>query len=214
MTPIRILIADDHALVRAGFRGLLQGIEGVIVVAEAADGQQAWDLIRTEQPTVALLDISMPGLNGLDLTARIASQNPQTKVIMLSMHASEDYILRAVKVGASGYLLKDATPEELSAAIKTVVAGGTYFNAMTSPKLVQTIGRDESVREPLDMLTPRQREILQLIGEGYSTKEIANLLDISIKTAEAHRTQLMNRLGLHDIASVVRYAIRTGLVEP
>jgi DNA-binding NarL/FixJ family response regulator len=213
MSPIRVLIADDHALVRAGFRGLLLGIEGVEVVAEASDGQEAWERIAAARPGLALVDISMPGLNGIELTARVAAEQPATRVIILSMHATEDYVLRAVRAGAAGYLLKDARPVELEWAIRAVDRGETYFSPAAATHLANHFRRG-GVNSRLESLTPRQREILQLIAEGHSTKEIARLLKVSVKTAEAHRTQLMMRLDLHDVAAVVRYAIQVGLVDP
>jgi len=213
MKPIRILIADDHALVRAGFRALLQAIEGVSVVAEAADGREAWELIRSTQPNVALLDISMPGLNGLELTARVVAEQPATRVIVLSMHLTEDYVLRAIKGGAVGYLLKDASPSELELTIRAAARGDTYISPKAARLIVDSLRNGETTPTRLDSLTPRQREILQLIAEGHTTKAIARILKISTKTAEAHRTQLMDRLDLHDLASVVRYAIQVGLVN-
>jgi len=213
MKPIRILIADDHALVRAGFRALLQAIEGVSVVAEAADGREAWELIRSTQPNVALLDISMPGLNGLELTARVVAEQPATRVIVLSMHLTEDYVLRAIRGGAVGYLLKDASPSELELTIRAAARGDTYISPKAARLIVDSLRNGETTPTRLDSLTPRQREILQLIAEGHTTKAIARILKISTKTAEAHRTQLMDRLDLHDLASVVRYAIQVGLVN-
>ncbi len=214
MSLLNVLIADDHGLVRAGFRALLDGIEGVKVVAEAENGRVAWELIRSLQPALALVDISMPLLNGLELTARVAAKQPKTRVIVLSMHADDDYIHRAIRAGAAGYLLKDTSPTDLERAIRAVDRGETYFRLAGGSHPGQSVParREESIR--LDSLTPRQREILQLIGEGYTTKVIAHLLGISVKTAEAHRTQLMERLDFHDVAAVVRYAIAVGLVNP
>ena len=214
MSALTVLVADDHGLVRAGFRALLQRIEGVKVVAEARDGREAWDLITALKPALALVDISMPLLNGLELTARVTAQLPCTRVIILSMHANQDYIQRAIKAGAAGYLLKDTSPADLERAIRAVDCGETYFNLPGVDRLARSlpVHRPEPAR--LDSLTPRQREILQLIGEGYSTKAIASRLGVSIKTAEAHRTQLMERLDMHDVAAVVRYAIAVGLVDP
>jgi len=199
--------------VRAGFRALLQAIEGVSVVAEAADGREAWELIRSTQPNVALLDISMPGLNGLELTARVVAEQPATRVIVLSMHLTEDYVLRAIKGGAVGYLLKDASPSELELTIRAAARGDTYISPKAARLIVDSLRNGETTPTRLDSLTPRQREILQLIAEGHTTKAIARILKISTKTAEAHRTQLMDRLDLHDLASVVRYAIQVGLVN-
>ena len=214
MNEIRVLIADDHVLVRCGFRSLLLGIEGVEIVAEASDGREAWELIRSLRPNLALVDISMPGLNGLDLTARVVTEQPATRVIVLSMHTAEEYVLRAVKAGAAGYLMKDAKPVELEWAIHAVSRGETYFSPPAATHLANYFRRGGGTQSRLETLTPRQREILQLIGEGHSTKEIAKVLKVSVKTAEAHRTQLMERLDLHDVAAVVRCAIQVGLVDP
>jgi DNA-binding NarL/FixJ family response regulator len=215
MGPIRVLLADDHALVRLGFRGLLSGLEGVEVVAETGDGLEALELIRARRPDVALVDVAMPGLNGLELTARVAAECPQTRVIVLSMHQSEEYALRAVRAGASGYLLKGADVAELEAAVRAVRRGETYFCPAVARYVTEHVRRGGGpVLSRLDSLTPRQREILQLIAEGRSTKAVARRLGISVKTAEAHRTQLMVRLGLHSVAEVVHYAIQAGVVQP
>ena len=214
MNAVRIILADDHALVRAGFRGLLAGIEGVEVVGEADNGQAALELIRRHDPDLALVDISMPGLNGVELTARVVAERPSTRVVVLSMHAGEDYVLRAVRAGAAGYLLKNASLAELELAISAVARGETYYSPPATKHIVENVRGGDAGTGRFDRLTPRQREILQLIGEGHSTKEIAGILKISVKTAEAHRTQLMDRLDIHDLASVVRYAIRMGLVDP
>lgn len=215
MSAIRVLLADDHDLVRAGFRALLQTMAGVQVVAEADDGRKALDLVRAHQPDVVLMDIGMPGLNGLDATARIAKEFPQTRVIVLSMHKAEEYVLGALKSGAAGYLLKDASPSELDTAIRSVARGDTYLSPPISRQVIDDYRkRTGDSQGPLDMLTPRQREILQLIAEGRSTKEIADVLHVSVKTVETHRAQLMERLDIHDVAGLVRYAIRVGLVTP
>jgi DNA-binding NarL/FixJ family response regulator len=215
MSSIRVLLADDHALVRLGFRGLLGSLEGVEVVAEAGDGREALELIRTRRPDVALVDIAMPGLNGLELTARVAAECPQTRVIVLSMHDSEEYAIRAVQAGASGYLLKGATLAELEAAVRAARRGETYFCPAVAGHIAGHVrGGGGPVVSRHDSLTPRQREALQLIAEGHSTKAVARRLGVSVKTAEAHRTQLMGRLGLHSVAEVVHYAIQAGLVQP
>lgn len=218
MTTIRVLLADDHALVRAGFRALLGNIEGVEVVAEAEDGRDALRLIAEYNPEVVLLDIAMPGLNGLEATVRIIAEFPGVRVIILSMHASEEYVLRALRAGAVGYLLKGARAAELELAVTSVARGETYLSPAASKHLVEQYVSQASdsglgASKPADRLTPRQREILQLIAEGQTTKEIAQLLDISIKTVEMHRAQLMDRLSIHDIAGLVRYAIRMGIVS-
>ena len=214
MTPIRVLIADDHRLVRAGIHALLRGLDGVEVAGEAGDGREAWELIGALRPGLALVDISMPLLNGLELTARVTAEQPATRVIILSMHRTEDYVLRAVRAGAAGYLVKDAKPEELEWAIRAVARGETYFCAAAAGHLAAHLRRGGGTNSRFESLTPRQREILQLIGEGHSTKEVAKLLKISLKTAETHRSQLMERLDLHDVAAVVRFAIQNGLVDP
>lgn len=215
MKAISVLLADDHELVRAGLRSLLQSIPGVKVVAEADDGRTALDLVRMHQPDVVLMDIAMPGLNGLEATARIVKECPRTRVIILSMHKAEEYVLNALRSGASGFLLKDASPSELTMAVQSVARGESYLSPPISRQVIENyrLRMGESAN-PLDLLTPRQRETLQLIAEGRSTKEIAGLLDVSVKTVETHRAQLMERLDVHAVAGLVRYAIRTGLVTP
>jgi DNA-binding NarL/FixJ family response regulator len=214
MRSIRILIADDHGLVRAGFSGLLGRLAGVEVVGEAADGLQAWSLIRELQPDLALVDIAMPGLDGIELTARVVAQQPATRVILLSMHTAEGYVRRALMAGSAGYLLKDTTLEELEKAIRAVSRRGTFYSPRVLEALSEAGQRADTAASRLKALTPRQRQLLQLIGEGRSTREIAESLAISVKTAETHRTQLMKRLDVHDIAAVVRFAIQSGLVDP
>jgi DNA-binding NarL/FixJ family response regulator len=211
---IRILLADDHALVRLGFRGLLRGLEGVEVVAEAGDGREAMRMIRGHRPDIALVDILMPGLNGLDLTARVAAECTDTRVIILSMYESEEYALRAVKAGAAGYLMKSASLAELEAALRAVRRGEIHFCPAVSRYITDHLRRGGDAASPYDRLTPRQREVLQLIAEGHSTKAIARRLGVSTKTAEVHRSQLMGRLGVHNVAGVVHFAIQAGIVQP
>lgn len=213
MSLIGVLLADDHDLVRAGIRSLLQTISGVKVLAEADDGRKALDLVRTHQPDVVLMDIAMPGLNGLDATSRIVKEFPRTRVIILSMHRSEEHVLGALRSGAAGYLLKDASPFELETAVRSVARGESYLSPPISRQVIEDY-RQRVSAGPLDLLTPRQREILQLIAEGRSTKGIASLLEISVKTVETHRAQLMERLDVHDVPGLVRYAMRTGLITP
>jgi len=213
MKSIRVLLADDHTLVRAGFRALLQSLGDVEIVAEAGDGNEALRLIEAHQPDVVLLDIAMPGLNGLEVAARVAQEFPSVRMIMLSMYANEEYVLQALRVGAAGYLLKDAGTSELELAVRAVARGDTYLSPPVSKPVIEDyVRRVSSQPGSLDRLTPRQREVLQLIARGYSTKEIAHTLNISVKTVETHRTQLMNQLDIHDVAGLVRYAIRVGLV--
>ena len=213
MKSIRILLADDHTLVRAGIRSLVQALPGIQVVAEAGDGREALSLIETHQPDVVLLDIAMPGLNGLEVAAQVADNFPYVRVMILSMHANEEYVLRALRAGAAGYLLKDADTAELELAIKAVTRGETYLSPAVSKHITEYIRRvGEEAHSTLERLTPRQREVLQLVAEGHTTQEIARMMNLSTKTVETHRTQLMERLDIHDIAGLVRYAVREGLV--
>lgn len=215
MNTTRILLADDHTLLRAGIRSLLEKMPGVEVIAEAADGREALDLIKTHQPNMVLMDIAMKGLNGLDATARIAREFPNVRVIILSMHANEEYVLQTLRAGASGYLLKDAATAELELAIQAVARRDTYLSPAISRRVIEDyLGRTSGVKGPAENLTPRQREILQLIAEGRSTKEIAFVLKLSVKTVDTHRAQLMDRLGVHDVPGLVRQAMRMGLVPP
>lgn len=215
MGTIRVLLADDHRLVRAGLRVLLQSIEGVQVVAEAGNGYEALQLAEQHQPDIVIMDIGMDGLNGLEAAARLAKFSPSPRVIILSMHATEEYVRRSLQAGAVGYLLKGADPAELEFALQAVMRGETYLTPAVSKQVVQDYLQGTGVKsDPLRELTPRQREVLQLIAEGNSTKEIAYKLSLSIKTVETHRSELMNRLDIHDVAGLVRYAIRTGLVTP
>lgn len=221
MESIRVLIADDHALVRAGIEALLKSLAGIRVVAKAGDGHEALRLIREVRPDIVLMDIRMPGLNGLEATERARRAFPEVRIIILSMHSNEEYVVQALRVGAAGYLLKDSGPEELELAVTTVAGGNTYLCQAVSGKLTAAyVARisGKTVQRGTEAglfvkLTSRQREILQLIAEGSSTKNIATKLTISIKTVETHRTHLMKRLQIHDIAGLVRYAIQTGLIE-
>jgi DNA-binding NarL/FixJ family response regulator len=211
----RIMLADDQQLVRAGFRALLKQIPAVEVVAEAADGRQALDLFKKHRPDVVLIDIAMPKLNGLEAIARITRDFPNARVIVLSAYANQAYVIQAIQAGARGYLTKEDAVSELKAAIKAVTEGELYLSPYISKYVSHRDLEKVGVRyDPLAKLTTRQREILQLIAEGSNTKEIAFLLKVSAKTVEAHRTQLMQRLGINDIPSLVRQAMRSGLVPP
>jgi len=218
METIRILVADDHALIRVGIRSLLQGIPDFEIVGEASDGLQAIELVATLQPHILLTDIAMPNLNGLMVARRVAEEFPEVRVIILSMHANEEFVGQAVRAGAAGYLLKDADSTELELAIKTVARGESYLTPAVSKQAMasymELIGEPKPSVATSDPLTPRQREILRLIAEGQTTKGIANTLGISAKTVETHRAQLTERLNIHDIPGLVRYAMRTGLVPP
>ena len=211
--PIRILLAEDHALVRAGLRSLLERMSGVEIVGEAGDGREAIELIGKLLPDVVLMDITMPGLNGLHTTVRARTEYPSVRVIMLSMHDNEEYVWQALNAGAAGYLLKGADPTELGLAIRSVAQGGSYLSPAVSRHVVNDfVRRVGTDRSSLDRLTPRQLEIVQLIAESHTNQEIAGELDISLKTVETHRAQLMARLDIHDVPGLVRYAIRMGLV--
>jgi len=214
MNPIRVLLADDHALVRAGIRSLLEQMPGVEVVGEASNGHEALEIVKSELPNIVLMDIEMPDLSGLEALPRIVKTFPKTKVAILSAHATEEYVSRALRSGASGYMLKDAATVELELLINSVVHDKTYLSPLISRIIVNTY-MERVVEEvnPLEQLTARQREILQLIAEGKNTKEIAYRLAIGVKTVEAHRLQLMARLDIHDVPGLVRYAIREGLVS-
>ena len=214
MAAVRVLVADDHALFRAGVRKLLQSFEGIQVVGEAADGHEALRLSGTERPDVLLMDIGMPGLNGVEAAARLTREGPRPRVVILSMHTGEDHVLRAIRAGAAGYLLKDASPAELEAAVRAAARGEIYLSpAISRYDVDDYVRRAGGDRSPLDRLTSRQREVLQLIAEGNTTKAIATRLGLSVKTVETHRAQLMERLEARDVATLVRLAIRVGLVE-
>jgi DNA-binding NarL/FixJ family response regulator len=214
MPKIRVLLADDHTLFRAGIRSLLQTLDDIEVVAEAGDGREALRLAAAHRPDVVLMDIMMPNLNGLDAAARIAHAYPHTRVIMLSMSADEDSVLKTLRAGAVGYLVKTADPAELELAIRAAMRGEKFLSSAVSEHVVSVcLNRLDKEQTSLERLTRRQREVLQLVAESHTTKDIAKRLEISTKTAEAYRGELMRALDIHDIASLTRYAIRTGLVS-
>ena len=205
MKTTRVLLADDHALMRADIRSLLEKMIGIEVVAEAGDGREALELIEKQLPNVVLMDIAIPELNGLEALARATKEFSSVRVIILSMHANEEYVLQALRAGACGYLLKDAAVAELELALRAVNRGEIYLSPRISKRVIDSyLERLENERPLREELTPRQREIVQLVAEGKSTKEIAFFLKVSIKTVEAHRAQLMERLGIHDVAGLVR----------
>lgn len=212
-TSIKVLLADDHSLFRAGVHALLSNIEGVDVVGEADTGRKALEMVGARAPDVVLMDIAMPEMNGLETTTRVTREYPGVRVIMLSMHAGEEYVMQALRAGASGYLLKDAATSELELAVRAVARGETYLTPTISKRVIDDyLMRTTGSQGPVDQLTKRQREILQLIAKGYTSKEMAQMLNLSPKTIETHRTQLMKQLDIHDVAGLVRYAIRVGLV--
>jgi DNA-binding NarL/FixJ family response regulator len=208
------MLADYHTLFRAGIRALLQTMPGIEIVAEAADGREALRLIAAHRPDVALMDIMLPNLNGLDAAARVGRVFPRTRVVILSMNADEDSVLKALRSGAAGYLVKAADPAELELAIRAAARGESFLSSAVAGYVVaDCLKRVDRERTSLERLTPRQREVLQLIAEGHTTKEIARKLGLGVKTAEAYRGELMKALDIHDIATLTRYAIRTGLVS-
>jgi DNA-binding NarL/FixJ family response regulator len=210
------MLADDHALVRAGFRALLTEL-GIQVVAEASDGNELLRLVEQYKPDVVLMDVAMPGLNGLDATARLAREFPTVRVIILSMHANAEYARRALRAGAVGYLLKNSNAAELDLAIRAAIQGNTFLSPAVAIFIAADYGRPgggSSDSMALEQLTPRQLEILQLITKGYTRKQIAEKLVISVKTFDTYRAQLMAHLDIHDHAGLISYATRMGLVTP
>ncbi len=214
MAAIKILLADDHSLVRASLKSLLADFPGIEVIAEAGNGREALELIAKYRPELVLMDISMPGLDGLEATRRIVKEHPNVRVVVLSMHATDVNVLQALRAGASGYVLKSSAPRELELAIESVARGEIFLSPAISKHVVEVyLSQKADQIIPLEQLTPRQREILQLVAEGNSSKRIAQLLHASVKTIESHRASLMERLDIHDVAGLVRYAIRNGLVS-
>ena len=210
---IRVVLVEDHAMVRAGMKRLLEDLPAIAVVGVACDGREALEIIQTVTPDVVLMDVTMPGMSGLAALARVTSDHPAIRVIMLSMHDNEEYVGQALKGGAAGYLLKDSDLAELDLAIRSVMRGGTYLTPSVSRHVVRDFAHRAAPDEgPFQRLTPRQTEIVQLIAEGHRNAEIATILGTSTKTVETHRTQLMARLDVHDVTGLVRYAIRVGLV--
>ena len=210
----RLVLADDHPLVRAGIRAELEKLPDVQVVGEAGNGREALALVKSLQPDVVFIDISMPGLNGLEAVARITQDFPDVRVIILSMHENEEYVWRALKAGAVGYLLKKAATTELETALLRVSQGEIYLSRDISARLHKKspLPGLASAKSPLDKLTGRQREILQWIAEGQNTKEIAELLHLSPKTVEYHRLKLMETVDIHDVPGLVRFALRVGVI--
>jgi DNA-binding NarL/FixJ family response regulator len=212
---LRVLLADDHAIVRRGLKSLLETEPGLTVVAEAGDGLEAIRLADEHDPDLAILDVGMPKLNGIEVAARLQKLRRPPHVIILSMHADESYIIRALSAGARAYLLKDATDEDLIPAVRTVAAGKPFFSPAVAGVLVDDYVRQLQTRGLSDsyhLLTDREKEVLQLLAEGRSNKEVANLLDLGLSTVETHRANLMQKLNLHNTAEIVLYAVRKGLI--
>jgi DNA-binding NarL/FixJ family response regulator len=211
--PIRVLLADDHELVRAGIRSLLEKLTDIEVAAEASDGREAIRLVEKHEPHVVLTDIAMPVLNGLEVTRHLADKFPKVRVVVLSMYSDEEHVYLALRAGAAGYLLKGAAREELELAIRAVAQGEMYLSpAVSKPIIMEYGGRATGKTGLLKRLSARQIQVLQLIAKGKTTKQVALELNISAKTVETHRMQLMDRIEIHDIPGLVRFAIKVGLV--
>jgi two-component system response regulator NreC len=216
MNPITVVLAEDHTLVRKGIRSLISEVEGVEVVGEAENGREAIKLVKQHRPDIIVMDISMPILNGLEATKQIKKYFPEVRVVVLTMHTSEEYIYEIIDAGASGYILKKAVPEELMLAIQSVSRGEKFFSPLVSMKIVdKLLQKKASVETNLahPSLTFREMEVLQLIAEGHTSREIGEILCISIKTVGAHRTHIMEKLDLHTAADLTRYAIQRGIID-
>jgi DNA-binding NarL/FixJ family response regulator len=214
-SAVRVLLADDHGLIVEGMRALLERIDGVMVVAVAYNGREALAMARKHRPDLAIMDISMEELNGIEAAAQLRDELPGTHVLILSSHTGEQYVHRALRAGAAGYLVKDSMPGELATAVGAVMEGKKYLSPAICGHVMAGFGRHAAaaLEDPLSSLTSRQREILQLIAEGKATKEIAFALGISVKTVETHRAALMERLGIRDVAGLVLFAVRHGVVR-
>jgi two-component system, NarL family, response regulator NreC len=216
MSAVRILLADDHVVMRSGLRLLLERQPNLEVVGEAADGQEAVRLAAADKPDVVIMDIAMPHLNGVEATRQIVTRNPETAVVILSMHSDESYVLRSLKAGARAYLLKDSAEADLIAAIRAIQGGKSFF----SPGVRRILTEDYmhqlaklGVEDTYELLTPREREVLQLVAEGQSNKEVANLLNLSLYTVETHRTHILQKLNLHSVPELILYAVRKGIIS-
>ena len=216
MNPIRVLLADDHTLIRAGLRMVVVSQPDFTVVGEASDGREAVALAEQLKPDVVVMDIGMPSLNGIEACRQIHDSLPGSQVIMLSMHSDEGYVLRALKAGAKGYMLKDSAEADLASAIRAVTAGKSFFSPAVSKILLEDYMRKlkrTGAEDSFDLLSPREREVLQLVAEGKSSKEVANLLSLSVYTVETHRAKMMQKLNLHNIPELILYAVRKGVIS-
>jgi DNA-binding NarL/FixJ family response regulator len=216
MKPIRVLLADDHKLIRAGLVLVVQQQPDLSVIGEADDGRQAVQLVESLRPDVVVMDIGMPNLNGIEAARQITASRPDTAVVILSMHADEGYVLRALKAGARAYLLKDSATTDLVQAIRAVVEGKSFFSPAVSKVLLQDYMRKlqrSGAEDSYDLLSPREREVLQLVAEGQSNKEVANLLNLSTYTVETHRAKIMQKLNLKGVPELILYAVRKGIIS-
>jgi DNA-binding NarL/FixJ family response regulator len=207
----RILLADDHAVVRHGFRRILDAQEDMEVVGEVSNGREAVEQSATIQPDVVIMDVTMPQLNGIEATRRIAEQLPRTRILALSMHRDSVYVREILRAGARGYLLKDSSEADLIAAVRAVAQGEGYLSPAVSEAVLSDYRKH--VTNPVDLLTSREREVLQLVAEGKTNKEVANSLNLSVYTVEAHRGKIMEKLNLHSASEMVRFAIRNGMID-
>jgi DNA-binding NarL/FixJ family response regulator len=215
MNQIRVMVVDDHGLFRAGVRAALEEVEDICVCCDVPSGEEALERMAEHRPAVVLTDISMKGMSGLELAERIRQNYPESRTIILSMHTAKEYAVQAFRVGAAGYLIKDAAVEEVEQAIRAVARGESYLSTVISAHLVTDYARLAALGDAEGgPLTARQREVLRLIADGMTTKGIAQRLNVSIKTIDTHRAQIMDRLGIRDIAGLVRYAVRVGLISP
>jgi DNA-binding NarL/FixJ family response regulator len=216
MKPIRILLADDHTVVRKGLRLLLESQPGFTVAADAANGREAVALAEQHHPDVVVMDVAMPLLNGIEAARQILVKQPHTAIVFLSMHADESYVLRALKAGARAYLLKDSAEHDLTDAVRAVTEGKAFFSPAISKMLVEDYVRqmqERKIEDSYELLTTREREILQLLAEGKNNKDVANLLNLSLYTVETHRSNIFQKLNLHSGAELILYAIRKGVIS-
>jgi len=216
MRQIRVLLTDEHKLIRSGLRLLIEQQGDLVVVGEADDGRQAVDLARSARPDVVVMDIAMPNLNGIEACYQITHENPGIAVVMLSMHADESYVLRALKAGARAYLLKDSAEADLVRAIRSAAEGKSFFSPAVGKVLLEDYVRKmqrTGAVDSYDLLTPREREVLQLVAEGKSNKDVANLLNLSVYTVETHRSNIMGKLNLKSVPELILYAVRKGIIS-
>jgi DNA-binding NarL/FixJ family response regulator len=211
MNPIRILLADDHAVVRQGFRAILARQADMAIVGEAGNGREVMTLAERTKPDLVVMDVAMPELNGIEATRRLTTLLPRVRILALSMHKDSIYVREMLKAGARGYLLKDSGEQDLVEAVRTLARGGDYISSAVQPAL--SSGRGSGGSTPLDQLTSREREVLQSIAEGKTNKEVAGLLGISVFTVDAHRGRIMEKLNVHNVNELVRFAVRNGLID-
>ena len=216
MSQIRIVLADDHTVMRAGIRLVLERQPDLHVVGEASDGREAVNAVERVHPDVVVMDIAMPNLNGIEATRQIIANGAAVSIVVLSMHSDEEYVLRALKAGARGYLLKESAEADLIAAVRAVIGGKSFFSPAVSRLLVEDYVRqlqDRDIEDSYELLTTRERETLQLVAEGKSNKDIANLLNLSVYTVETHRSNIMEKLNLHGVPELILYAVRKGVIS-